>query len=145
MPLFDVRTPADPEDQQTTNAKSALPPVEFTVSKGPSSNVLVILDRQKVQDRASTKAYRIYFLPAAFAPTSTGSTTTIPSPVVFSTLVRQAGRKVASLVQEVQAPGLGTNLTVQDTVNFNAAGFYYCVGVNRVQVEAPPENFVVAP
>jgi hypothetical protein len=145
MALIDVRIPADPADRQTTDAKSALPPVEFTASKGATANILTILDRQKVQDRASTVAYRIYFLPAAFAPTSTGTTATVPSPVVFSTGVRKAGRKVASLVTEVKAPGLGTNLSVTDTVNFNQKGFYYCVAVNRAEVEAPPEQMVKAP
>lgn len=145
MSLKDIRVPADASDKQTTDARSALPPVEFTVTASASSNVLSIYDRQGPQDRNATVAYRIYFLPAAFAPTSTGTTVTVPSPVVMSTLARSAGRKVASLVADVKAPGLGTVLSVSDSVNFGAKGYYYCVGVNRSFVEAPPEHIASAP
>ncbi len=145
MSLKDIKIPADASDKQTTDARSALPPVEFTVSKTGTTNVLSIQDRQNPQARASTVSYRIYFLPAAFAPTYTGTTVTVPNPVVSGSLVRAAGQKAASLVADVKAPGQGTVLPVQDVVNFGAKGFYYCVGVNRSGVEAPVEHIVVAP
>ena len=145
MSTIDVKIPAQAADQQTTDAKSALPPVEFTVAKGITQNLLMIHDRQVPQDRAPTVSYRIYFLPAAFTPTSTGTTATVPGPVVSNTAVRAAGRKVASLVADVKAPGLGTLLSVFDSMNFGQKGYYYCVGVNRVHVEAPPEHMVNAP
>lgn len=143
--IKDIRIPADASDRQTTDARSALPPVEFTVARGNSANLLTITDRQAPQDRASTVAYRVYFLPAAFAPTSTGTTSTVPSPVVTQTSIRAAARRVASLVADVKAPGLGTPLQVNDSVNFGQPGFYFCVGVNRSSVEAPPEHMVSAP
>lgn len=145
MGLRDIKIPADASDRQTTDAKSALPPVEFTVSRGASANLLTIYDRQRVQSRASTVSYRIYFLPEAFSPTSTGTTVTVPAPAVFNTVIRSAGRKVASLVTDMRAPGLGTSLKYADTINFGSKGYYFCVGVNRSSVEAPPENFVAAP
>jgi hypothetical protein len=138
----DIKIPADASDQQTTDARSALPPVEFTISAGPPT-LFTIQDRQGPQDRVSTSAYRVYFLPDAFAPASTGTTVTVPDPVVFSTAVRYSGRKAASLVAEVQAPSLGTVLSGIDTVNLTGqGGFYYCVGVNRNGVEAPVEHIV---
>ena len=145
MGVRDIKIPADASDKQTTDARSALPPVEFTVSRGASANVLSIHDRQGPQDRNPTVSYRVYFLPAAFAPTSSGTTATVPGPVVFNTVIRGAGRKVASLVADVRAPGLGTVLPVSDSINFGQKGFYFCVGVNRASVEAPPEHMVAAP
>ena len=145
--LPDVRTPADTQDQQTTDAKSALPPVEFTVTKALTSNLLTIHDRQGPQNRIPTVSYRIYFLPLAFAPSSFGPSGAIPTPVpaVMYTGIRSAGRKVSSLVADIKAPGLGTLLSVNDVVNFGELGYYFCVGVNRAFVEAPPEQMVAAP
>ena len=37
---------------------------------------------------------------------------------------------------------LGTVLNITDNVNTGAPGYYYCVGVNRAGVEAPPEHIV---
>jgi hypothetical protein len=140
--MADVRTPADPEDQQTTDAKSALPPVEFTLSPAPSANLLTIHDRQGVQNRIPTVSYRIYFLPEEFAPIPAGTTATVSGPVVMVTKARAAGRKVADLVADVKAPGLGTFLKVEDKINVGKKGYYFCVGVNRASVEAPVEHMV---
>jgi hypothetical protein len=145
LSLRDIKVPADNSDKQTTDAKSALPPTEFTVVRGASSNTLTIHDGLGPQSRVPTSSYRIYFLPAAFAPTSTGTTATVPSPVVFGSFVRQAGRKVATLVTDVSAPALGALLPFDDVTNFGKPGYYYCVGVNRSGVEAPPEHMVKAP
>lgn len=131
--LRDIRTPADPADKQTTDAKSALPPVEFTAVKGVQTNSLTITDRQNPPGRAPTVSYRIYFLPAAFASS------------VSKTDTRHAGVRVASLVADLPSPGLGTTLSFSDTGNYGQAGHYYCVGVNRLGIQAPPENTVVAP
>lgn len=141
----EIRIPADPADQLTTNAKSAIPPVEFRVIRSGGFNAIYIEDRQGVQNRQATISYRVYFLPAAFAPDSVGNTATVPSPVVFQTVVRAAGRKVATLVTEIAAPALGTVLYAQDYTNVGQNGFYYCVAVNRSGVEAPPEQIVKAP
>lgn len=132
MALKDVKVPADTSDQQTTDAKSALPPVEFQAVNNGTSNLLTIHDRQAVQNRAPTASYRIYFLPKAFAPNAE----------INASNIRQAGRKVASLVADVSAPSLGTMLTYSDSDNVTDAGYYYCVGVNRAGVEAPPEHIV---
>lgn len=140
MSLKDIRIPADAADKQTTDARSALPPVEFTVSRTNTANVLAIQDRQGPQDRVSTVSYRVYFLPKEFSP-STGVAGT-PSPAVYKTAIRAAGRKVANLVADIKSPALGTVLSVEDPVNFGSDGYYYCVGVNRVGVEAPPEHIV---
>jgi len=140
--LPDVRIPADASDQDTTDSKSARPPAEFTVTKGATANILTVTDRQAPQNRYSTASYRIYFLPAAFSPTPTGTSSTVVQPVVMTTAGRVSGRKVASLVGNVEAPGLGTVLVFSDPVYFGQKGYYYCVGVNRAGVEAPPENMV---
>ena len=145
MSLTDVRIPADASDKQTTDARSALPPIDFVATKKTTFNLLQVYDRRAPQDRAPTTAYRIYFLPAAFAPSYTGTSATVPLPVVYATAQRVAGRRVASLVAEIAAPGLGTILPINDAVNFGAAGYYFCVGVNRVKIEAPVENMVAAP
>lgn len=145
MSLSDVKIPADSSDNQTTNARSALPPVEFYVSRGTSANLLSIKDRQGPQNRLPTAAYRIYFLPQAFAPTSTGTTATVNKTGLSSPQSRLAGQKVATLVTTISAPGQGTVLPYSDSVNFGQSGYYYCVGVNRSNVEAPPENMVPAP
>jgi hypothetical protein len=129
----DIRTPADPADKQTTDAKSALPPVEFTAVKGSLTNNLTITDRQNPPGRAPTVSYRIYFLPAAFAAS------------VSNTATRMAGSRVATLVVDLPAPGLGTTLPFSDPKHFGQAGNYYCIGVNRLGIQAPPENTVVAP
>jgi hypothetical protein len=145
MGLHDIKIPADASDKQTTDAKSALPPMEFTVVRGSTSNLLTIHDRQSPQGRASTVAYRVYFLPEAFAPRSVGTTATVGGSVVMGTAVRAAGRKVASLVADVKAPGLGTLISINDSVNFGSKGYYFCVGVNRSAIEAPVEHMVGAP
>jgi hypothetical protein len=144
MSVTDIKIPADASDQQTTDAKTALPPVEFSVARSGAVNVISVTDRQGVQNRLPTKSYRIYWLPAAFAPTSIGSTSTVPAPVVYATAIRNSGRKVANLVTDIQAPGLGTVLTYSDSVNVGNAGYYFCVAVNRAGVEAPPEHMVSA-
>lgn len=138
----DVRTPADPADKQTTDAKTALPPVEFRVVRGTQANEITIQDRQGPQDRQPTVSYRIYFLPAGFAPKPLGTTTTVSGPVVMQTPVRASGRAVATLVATVAAPSLGTVLNYSDLANYGREGYYYCVGVNRLGVEAPAEHFV---
>jgi hypothetical protein len=143
--IQEVRIPADPADQLTTNAKSAVPPTEFRVLRSGAFNMLYIVDRQGVQNRQPTASYRAYFLPAAFAPDSTGNSSTLPNPVIARTVARAAGQKVASLVTEIAAPGLGTVLTYQDYTNVGQKGYYYCVAVNRSGVEAPPEQIVKAP
>lgn len=145
MSLKDIKIPADASDKQTTDARSALPPVEFTVTAGTAANLLTIHDRQAPQGRAPTVSYRVYFLPITFAPKPVGTTTTVAGPVVMGTAVRAAGRKVASLVADVKAPGLGTLLPISDPVNFGSKGYYFCLGVNRSAVEAPVEHMVVAP
>ena len=143
--MINIKTPAQPADKQTTDAKTAKPPMEFTVKKAGGSNTLSIQDRQAVQNRNPTDSYRVYFLSAAFTPSFVGTTATVPNPAISTTAVRLAGQKVASLVATVLAPGLGTVLSVPDTVNFGQKGYYYCVAVNRSGVEAPPQHIVVAP
>lgn len=130
----DVRVPADVEDFETTQSRSALPPVEFTVTADATTTIFVIQDRQYPAQRAPTVSYRIYFLPAAFAPTN-----------VNTAFIRQSGSRVADLVTEVQAPGRGTALRTTDTQYFGQAGWYYCVGVSRRGLEAPPEHVVKSP
>ncbi len=145
MGLRDIRIPADPEDKQTTDARSALPPVEFTVTRGTSANLITIRDRQAPQNRYPTVSYRVYFLPSEFSPKPVGITLSTSGPSVVRPAIRAAGKNVASLVADISAPALGTILTHQDTTNFQKTGYYYCVGVNRVGVEAPPEHFVSSP
>ena len=134
MSLKDIKVPADNSDKQTTDAKSALPPVEFTVSQDSSSlvNSFVIQDRQFVQDRGPTASYRVYFLPGEFAPN-------------LATLNRVSGQRVASLVAEVSSTGRGDALPLMDVSFGPREGYYYCTAVNRVGVEAPPEHLVKAP
>ena len=135
MSLADIKIPADASDKQTTDARSAKPPAEFSVVSGAGNNAFSITDRQGPAERVPTVSYRIYFLPEKFAPTMNG---------VMAT-TRVAASKVASLVAEVSAPGRGGVLTATDSVNVGAKGYYYCVAVNRVGIEAPPENIVKAP
>jgi len=132
MSLRDVKVPADNSDKQTTDAKSALPPIEFTVTAGTGTNNFVIQDRQAVPDRNPTASYRVYFLPGEFAPN-------------LATLNRVSGQKVASLVAEVSSTGRGDALPVTDISASKRVGYYYCTAVNRVGVEAPPEHMVAAP
>lgn len=140
--IANIKIPADAADQQTTDAKSAIPPAQFSIVTNGTANVISITDRVAVQNRVPTASYRVYFLPAAFAPTDLGNTTTLPAPVVYNTAIRGAGRKVANLVADIAAPSLGTVLTYSDTVNVNQPGYYFCVAVNRVGVEAPPEHMI---
>jgi hypothetical protein len=132
LSLKDIKIPADASDRQTTEARSALPPVDFSVSVGDNANVISITDRQGVQNRLPTAAYRVYFLPYAVSPTMDG----LPPEK------RLAAQKVSNLVTEIAAPGRGTVLTYQDTTNFQQRGTYFCVSVNRSQVETNPENIV---
>lgn len=145
MSLQDIKIPADPSDKQTTDARSARPPVEFTVTKGTAANLISITDALGPQNRLPTVSYRVYFLPLAFAPLSTGTTATSRVTPISDPSKRQAGQKVATLVASISAPGQGTVLPYSDTTNFGQAGYYYCVGVNRSGVEAPPQNMVTAP
>jgi hypothetical protein len=132
----DIRIPADPADFETSESRSALPPVQFSVS--PSTDLLYntfsITDRQYPAQRAPTVSYRIYFLPATFAPKN-----------VDTAFIRRAGSRVASPVTEIQAPGRGTVLTTTDYQFYGQPGWYYCVGVSRRGLEAPPEHVVAAP
>lgn len=130
----DVRVPADVEDFETTQSQSALPPAEFKVAIGASANTFTITDRQFPAQRAPTTSYRIYYLPAAFAPSD-----------VNRQVQRIAGQRVASLVADVKAPGRGADLTVTDTQFFGLSGYYYCVGVSRRDLEAPPEHILRVP
>lgn len=132
----DVRIPADPADFETTQSRSALPPVEFSVGLDPvlGTTLFTIQDRQYPAQRAPTVSYRIYFLPSAFAPTN-----------VNTAYIRRSGSRVASLVTEVQAPGRGTALTATDYQFLGQSGWYYCVGVNRRGLEASPEHVVRFP
>jgi hypothetical protein len=135
--IRDIRTPADPQDYETTESRGALPPVEFSVSTDPNFGVfnrLTIRDRQFPAQRAPTVSYRIYFLPGEFAPSGLGSAK-----------VRTAGQKVASLVADVKAPGRGADLEATDLQFFGRPGYYYCVGVSRRGQETLPEHFVKAP
>lgn len=130
----DVRIPADPADYETTESRSALPPVEFSVAVDPNFglfNTLTIKDRQYPAQRAPTVSYRVYFLPGQFAPAD-----------LARSAQRIAGQKVASLVADVKAPGRGTDLVVTDMQYFGRPGYYYCVGVSRRDQEAPPEHVV---
>lgn len=138
---IDVKIPGDAADQQTTDAQTAIPPVEFYVARGVGGNLVQIHDRQAVQNRFQTSSYRVYFLPIQFASVPVGTTPTVGQPVVYG-VVRQAGQKVASLVTDIKAPGFGTILKYTDNVNLTTAGYYYCVAVNRAGVEAPPEHIV---
>lgn len=138
----DVRIPADAADQLTTNARSAIPPSDFNVTRNGATNLISIRDRVGVQGRASTASYRIYFLPASYAPESVGTTYTVPKPATQTQAGRLASRKVASLVTDISAPGLGTILTYSDSVNVGQKGYYYCVAVNQSGVEAPVENMI---
>ena len=131
----DIRTPADPQDKQTTDVRAALPPQEFIAQKVAGVNTLSITDRQGPQDRVSTVSYRIYFIPNSLLPVSAATTAT----------QRLAGQNMGTLVAEVAAPARGTVLTIQDTINTNSKGRYSCVAVNRMGTEAPPQNVVVAP
>lgn len=132
MSIRDIKIPADASDRQTTEARSALPPAQFSVGSGVNANIITITDRQGVANRIPTVSYRVYFLPYVVAPTMNG----------LSPEKRLAAQKVASLVTEMAAPGRGTVLTYQDTTNFQHRGTYFCVGVNRSQVETNPENIV---
>lgn len=146
MPDLDIRTPTDPEDNETGRARMSLPPREFSVVKGATFNTFTILDRQVTQaDRSATDSYRIYFLPAAFSPTPTGGSVTVAMPRIFDPAVRRAAQRVASLVTSVQALGFGTALTMQDTQFFGQAGWYYCVAVNKLKIESAPEQILAAP
>jgi len=127
----DVRIPADPADFETTQSRSALPPVQFKAVMGSTSTTFTITDRQYPAQRAPTVAYRIYFLPAAFAPSD-----------VNRNIQRIAGQRIASLVADVKAPGRGADLVVTDTTYFGQQGHYYCVGVSRRELECPPEHVV---
>jgi hypothetical protein len=133
----DIRIPADPQDYETTESRSALPPVEFSIAVNPTLaplNTFRIKDRQYPAQRAPTVSYRIYFLPSQFAPSG-----------LSPTKLRAAGQKVAYFVADVKAPGRGTDLTVTDIQFSGTPGYYYCVGVSRRDQEAPAEHFVKAP
>lgn len=130
MSLRDIKIPADPSDAQTTDARSALPPVDFHITSGVNSNVISIVDRQAVANRSSTASYRVYHLSAGFLPSTDGVTAAR----------RLAGKNVANLVAEISAPGRGTTLIATDQTYYQQAGHYYCVAVNRSGVEAPPEH-----
>lgn len=147
MGLKDIRIPADASDKQTTDAKSAVPPVDFSITGSVSTFFQIsIKDRQWPQERKPTSSYRIYFLPDEVAPRSTGTTVTVPPPVVYKTAERNAGRRVAELMGEIQAPGLGTVLSSPDLNNIlTRTGWYFCVAVNRLGIEAPCEHMVHTP
>jgi len=135
--IRDIRIPADPQDYETTESRSALPPVEFSVFADPTLgflNRLTIKDRQYPAQRAPTTSYRVYFLPSEFAPAG-----------LAPGKLRVAGQKVASLVADVKAPGRGSDLVHTDIQFSGQPGYYYCVGVSRRDLEAPPEHIVRAP
>lgn len=140
--LQDVRIPADAADQLTTNAKSALPPADFNVVRNGATNLVTVRDRTAVQGRSSTAAYRVYFLPEAYAPQSTGTTTTVPRPALLNAVGRLASRKAATLLTEIAAPGLGTVLSYNDATYVATKGYYFCVAVNQSGVEAPVEHVI---
>lgn len=132
----DVRIPADSADFETTQSKSALPPIEFTVSQDTTAGVnsFAVQDRQAVAGRSPTASYRVYFLPKEFSPT-------LPS----TATIRQAGHRVANLVAEISAPGRGDTLNAMDITFGQRSGYYYCVAVNNRGIEAQPEQVVATP
>lgn len=133
---LDIRTPVDPRDQETTEALSAIPPVEFRVTADPvlGVNTFKIQDRQFVAQRGPTVSYRVYFMPKEFSKT-------IPP----TASLRDSGKNVASFVTEVPAPGRGENITGMDINLTGRQGYYFCVAVNRKGIEAPSEHVVAAP
>lgn len=133
MPKIDVKIPAQAADKQTTDARTAKPPLEFTATKTATANVVTVTDRLAVQNRATARGYRVYFSP--YTVTSGLSTAS----------GRLAGLKSASLVTEISAPGNGSQLSFQDTANLGKTGTYFCVAVNRSGVEAVPQHIVKAP
>ena len=130
----DVRIPADSADFETTESRSALPPVEFRIISDAAANNFIITDRQYPAQRAPTVAYRVYFLMADIGSTGMSQTS-----------ARQAAQRMGYLVGEVQAPGRGTVVSMTDTQFFGLPGWYYCVGVNRLGIEAPCEHSVYLP
>lgn len=130
--MRDIKIPADASDKQTTDAKTALPPLEFKAAKTATANVVTVTDRTAVQNRATAAAYRVYFLPSQFGSLSNPSQ-------------RQAGVRMASLVTEIAAPGRGGQLSYPDTTNLGKTGTYYCVAVNRSGVESVPQHILSAP
>lgn len=133
--LFDIRTPASPQDFETTLCRTAEPPREFRVSLNPSGDVLAeITDRVVPTGRGATKTYRIYFL----ATNGQKLETNTPEK-------RNAAFRMSRLVTEVTATGTGDVLPYTDTVNSGRAGYYFCVAVNEQGQEAPMEQVVEAP
>ena len=129
---INVKIPAQSADKETTDAKTALPPLEFKTAKTATANTVTVTDRTAVQNRATAASYRVYFLPSQFGSLSKPSQ-------------RQAGVRMASLVTTIAAPGRGGQLAYQDTANFGKTGTYYCVAVNRSGVESVPQHIVSAP
>ena len=129
----DVRIPADASDRQTVDAKTPLPPLDFAVTRNATlkGNQVSIIDRSGPQDRSRAVQYRVYFLPGITDMSQPSS--------------RLGGQKGATLVATVAAPSLGSTLVTVDTANYGLSGSYFCVSVNRVGTEGPPENVFGAP
>lgn len=136
MARIDVRIPAASPDFETSVSLTALPPLEFKVTKGTTSNTFYITDRQTPSGRGGTSVYRVYFISSTVAPDLTKLQTAD---------LRAAALGLATNVLSIEAPGRGTVLVADDTRTFGRTGWYMCVGVNERGDEAPIEHIVAAP
>lgn len=135
--MIDVRTPADPQDFETSVCRPPRRPRDFFVKRDSTGSgaIFTILDWQEPAARAKVSGYRVYFV--AY---SVGTYATIGNP-----LNNSGGFRMSNPVAEAPATFKGGKIEIANNTVANAKGWYYCVSLNRDGQESEPNGPVASP
>lgn len=130
----DFRTPADPQDFETTMSRAATPVQEFSVRASGNDLVVEILEARSTPGRGGNTGYRILFAPTSLLPARElegrllGAIADLSDTVVYVSANNDGGRQ-------------------RVTVANRAAdrGWYLCMPVGQRGMTATPTGVVRSP
>lgn len=123
----DVRTPADPQDFETTMSRPPVPPRDFSVAIEGTDLVVSILEPTSTSSRPANVSYRVVYVPAALVPTGQISPRTLPA-------LADLGDTVATVAALNDGGRQRTTISGRSTDR----GFYLCCPVGQRGVVGPP-------
>ena len=132
--MNDVRTPADPQDFETTYSVTPLPPKDFRVTSVSGTTTFRVLDRLAGEGKGAAASYRIYWIPSGLSPS--GSVTEAER----GALVRM-GKLVATITATRKGDALSATASDMD----GKTGKFLCVGANVNGEESPSSAIAISP
>lgn len=126
----DIRTPADPQDFESTFDRVARPPRDFRVRKDTGDHGRTFEFQDHVADpaRDDTVEYRAYFVPSSLATVAE----------INNPEKRRAALRIGRLAASVPTSGKGEWIKTSSTDFGQTDGWFLAVGVNRRGVESDP-------